>query len=525
MIIVFMGNALVIRYLRARNDNNLVRSYTEMWFCTDKGDTQCQNGVSELDYTLRTRGNEQRNAFGYIADDRIHVKVQQVTIKLQEKAKDTLVYEPTIYLDRNNDGEFDPRIDDKLAKAFFSGKKVIFEDLNYTIRNASNNDQQANLKTKFFIVNDQNIQEFTNLNIKEIEVQAVNLARKSEFINNVSAFADRSLFKYSEMIELSKQQFLALNEFMINEEGNKVVWPEDDYEITENMIIPKGLDVRIEAGTNIKIAKDRSVVSYSPIQFEGTAEKRISISNLNKQPYDTFGVIGKLGDDFPDVHINYTDFKGGSEAQINGAFISGMASFYRIPHVVIKNSSFTGGAADDGLNVKYSQVDVSDSLFVENSADAFDGDFITGVIYDNHFIDNGNDSLDFSGGNLVVRSNKVENSGDKCVSVGEATTVTITENILDGCNIGVQVKDRSQGLIYKNLIINNKTAGLDSYVKKFFFGTPSTKYYENVILDNEEDVIGLIPAQMLDDNYTKGDIKDYQNLEWLQDTIDRLQKF
>lgn len=189
--------------------------------------------------------------------------------------------------------------------------------------------------------------------------------------------------------------------------------------------------------------------------------------------------------------MSYLTVRGGSEAEINGAYMSGMFNVYRSELVTVENSSFYGAEADDGLNIKNSKISVKNNYFEGNSADAFDGDYIIGEISNNLFIDNGNDSLDFSGSDLDIQYNNIINSGDKCISVGEGTKARIKFNILDSCQIGVQVKDSSDATIINNLIIDNSQSAINAYIKKYFFGPPTLSYDDNAIIGNQSVATGL----------------------------------
>ena len=58
-----------------------------------------------------------------------------------------------------------------------------------------------------------------------------------------------------------------------------------------------------------------------------------------------------------------------------------------------------------------------DNVFIaETQSDAFDGDFVEGVIRNSVFMDLGNDGIDISGSNIRVENVKIIRAGDKGLS-------------------------------------------------------------------------------------------------------------
>ena len=166
-----------------------------------------------------------------------------------------------------------------------------------------------------------------------------------------------------------------------------------------------------------------------------------------------------------------------------------MVSIYH-SDVRIENSFFSRAFADDSINVKNAVSEIVSSDFRNNSADAIDYDFIKeGMVADSRFFNNGNDSIDLSGSTVLISGNFIEKSGDKCVSIGEKSLKPIIyNNVLNGCDIGVAIKDLSEALIVNNVIINNRSA-LEANQKKPVFGGGFAKVYNSIIWNNQNDIV------------------------------------
>ena len=140
--------------------------------------------------------------------------------------------------------------------------------------------------------------------------------------------------------------------------------------------------------------------------------------------------------------------------------------------------------------MKYADALLSDNEFLNNSADAVDLDYASGTVTSSLFDGNGNDGIDISGSTVLISDNYILKSGDKCISIGEKSEEPIIfNNVLDGCNIGIETKDASTPIIANTVIINNNL-GLNAYRKKEIFevgGLP--KVYNTIIWDNEGHII------------------------------------
>jgi hypothetical protein len=536
LFLYFVNAIFIFRVSGSSSLSDVARSDTELWYCSEAGSPLCQDGVARLNYSVRTRRDHIIDTFRLSQQRELSIKLQKIDIRLQQSADLTLEgSDYFLYEDSNNNGLFEEHIDKKVARGQAKKKHLLFEDLNIQIGPFSGSTILEE-KINFFVLNterslfkpvteiDSAGEPVTKPLIKDIDVESINLARGNEIIQNRSSFADSSLYSHINEVDKTRDKFVADNPIFKAGASNEIIWPAGDYTIDETIIIPKGLRVTMEAGVNVQIAPSQSLFSYSPIDIKGTAKNPVNITNIPGQDnFATFAMVGRVNNP-ESVTINHVIVKNGSQDIINGAFASGMFSVYRYKKVTITNSEFHGSSSDDGLNIKYADVYLANSLLQDNSADAWDGDFVTGLAEKNLFIDNGNDSLDFSGSDLTIQFNHVINSGDKCASVGEGTKIGVQNNYFDGCNIGVEVKDRSNAVIRNNAILDSKTSGINAYIKKFFFGAPTLTYYDNILL-NDKQIDGLAPKSDFSRNITTGNIKDLSTeVSWLKNILKQVPK-
>ncbi len=304
-------------------------------------------------------------------------------------------------------------------------------------------------------------------------------------IEPVIRYVDEETFKYFEQINYSRDEFLKNN--LIFRRGpldNQIILYPGTYLISKTIIIPRNLSLEIKAGSRLYFAPDISLVSYSPVRAQGTGQNPILfIAQDRNRGWGVVAVVDSEESIFEHCYFEY-----GGQAYINGAFFSGQLAMH-YTDAQVKNCQFKFAQGDDGLNIKKSRVDIEYNYFEKNKFDGLDLDWAEGRVANNHFLNNGNDGLDLGGtDNLMVWNNRVEKSGDKCLSIGERSKETIVaNNLLDDCQIGVAVKDASEVKLINNTIVNNKI-GISVYEKKPLFGGARPKAFNNLIWFNEQSI-------------------------------------
>jgi len=340
----------------------------------------------------------------------------------------------------------------------------------------------SDAKYNFFIVTDNHsnspsAEVFDNLEFN------FNNAVTGKVMNDDKVYIDSTTFNSFNDLFLSPSEFLRkFPQFKML--GQNLILPGGIYRFDKNVIIPKCFDNWIiSAGAILELGPGVSIFSYIPLKAAGTAQNPVLIHRLDDtKPWGVVAVIGQKDNTSQLENINIS---GGSQAYLNGIFVSGQISFYH-SDVIIRNSAFYQASGDDSLNIKDAVGEVYGSVFHDNTFDAFDFDFAAkgSLIEGNQFYNNGNDGIDISGSSILIKGNKIISSGDKCISVGESSMPKIINNLLKGCNIGIAIKDLSESEITRNTIIENKDSGVFLYQKKAIFGKSSAQLDKNIIWNN-----------------------------------------
>ena len=109
-----------------------------------------------------------------------------------------------------------------------------------------------------------------------------------------------------------------------------------------------------------------------------------------------------------------------------------------------EHCTFVGNRCEDSLNVIRSTFEIISCTFRDTHSDALDSDFSDGLIADTVFIDSGNDAIDTSGSEVAVHGVTVRGAGDKGISAGEGSTLTVRDLRIDAVEIAVASKDDSR---------------------------------------------------------------------------------
>jgi len=299
---------------------------------------------------------------------------------------------------------------------------------------------------------------------KEIDKRHIHINNRIELLDTAQSF------------RVFKEIFVgATKTFRKDQELWKI--PKGVHKVRSDIIIPKGVDLEISAGSKILLGKDISILLRGNLHAVGNEADPILIDRLGNENFGSFAVIGNI--DPAEVQLKHFYLGNGSEEVLDGIYFSSQMSLHNT-NSNITLSKFFKSSSDDGLNIKNSKVMMTDNAFYDNFGDQVDLDFCEGLVERNKFYMNTEvigqlsetDGLDVSGSKLTVKDNIFENLSDKAVSVGEQSDITLMSNALTNSNIGIAVKDGSNANILGNSLKGNKV-DLTTYIKKLMYKEPT----------------------------------------------------
>ena len=275
---------------------------------------------------------------------------------------------------------------------------------------------------------------------------------------------------------LEKNNFKNNPQIIVDEKKKNISFLSKKIFLDEEIIIPKGYNFNIKAGSQIIFSDDARLISYSAINFNGTEKNPILVSSRNVEFSDK--ILNQnitIIDAQERSVINNTIFTNLHGPSLNsGNGISGVINIFN-SNILIKNSIFDKNfQSDDFLNIIKSKFEISDCIFRNSYLDSIDIDFSDGIIKNTSVYDSGNDAFDFSGSAIKLKNISGENISDKFISAGESSSIYIEDVTVKNVNIGIASKDFSD-LEIKNLKMNNGNIGVTSYQKKKEYGPAQIK--------------------------------------------------
>ena len=416
-------------------------------------------------------------------------KIKELSIETSATISGTLL----LFLDSDSDKQLTGR-DKKLGK---------FENSQW---NSKDNLAESEIKLKDFIISSLRIWYDINgerdevspderrqrlfitssepLNLIDLKAKSTNAVTNKKSRPYAIRIINDSTFRYLNLINQSRDDFLIKYPQFKGDPASDtgVILPAQNHTFLEPVIVPNTVELTILPGAKLAFGPKVSLVSYGKVFALGTDSKPIVFTAASTAPWGVFGVVGKqaAGSLFEFVRVQKA-----SESYLNGIyFTGGLAIHYA--NATIKNSYFGSNKGDDGLNIKHASVIIANNQFMNNQFDGLDLDVVTGEVVGNQFLRNGNDGLDISFAPITIKNNIFENNGDKCISVGESSRPTISQNTISGCNMGIGVKDQSEALIDSNQIFANNI-GIAAYQKKEIFGGATVNETNNQFNDNDVD--------------------------------------
>ena len=293
-----------------------------------------------------------------------------------------------------------------------------------------------------------------------------------------------SILPYQEKEEVTQDIFrnptniTERSDIAIYKKKGIITFKEDNITISTPLVIPNNHTFVISEGTTIDIVKGGKIISHSPIIFKGTKENPILIKSSDKKGQ---GIL-VLSEGKPNI-VNYTTFDYLTNLEHGFWNVTGAVTFYESP-VNLNNVTVSNNRCEDALNIIRTTFEMRNCTLSNTQSDAFDGDFVVGTIKDSKFINLGNDAIDVSGSDINVFNVQISEAGDKGLSAGENSKMTVKNVNISTSEIAVAGKDLSIINVDKLYIENTKLA-FTAFQKKPEFG-PSNITAVGVKMENVE---------------------------------------
>ncbi|MBK9190192.1 MAG: CotH kinase family protein [Crocinitomicaceae bacterium] len=257
-------------------------------------------------------------------------------------------------------------------------------------------------------------------------------------------------------IELEKKFTITNPLYKIS--GDTLIVEKGHYTLKEIVLVPQKYVVKIEAGVNIDLINEAAIITNNSTYIEGSETDPVTITSSDTSAQ---GFVVLNATETIMTNVKFTNL---GCLLHEGWNLTGAVTIYE-GKVRLRNVEIAYNTCEDALNIFRGDFDIT-QLFIHNThGDAFDADFCTGGISDSRFENTGNDCIDFSGSVAEISGIIIRNSGDKGISSGEKSTLTVNDIEIDGALTAVASKDGSI-LNGKNIIAKNCENGAALYKKK-----------------------------------------------------------
>ena len=276
------------------------------------------------------------------------------------------------------------------------------------------------------------------------------------------------------------------------------IWP-----VRGDLVLPNGWALHVVAGTTLRFEPEASLVVHGPTRLSGTSDQPIVLEGLDspsKEPGTWEGTAilhAKTRSEWSHVQIRNT-----TGVKFPQWILTGGVTFYK-SDVDLIECNFEGNRGEDALNIVHSDLKL-DRIQIKNTAsDAFDGDFVTGIVSGGRFEDigtaGGGDAVDVSGSTLEVHGTRFERVHDKAISVGEGSSVVVGDIEAVDCSVGAASKDGSTLKISSSSIQRAGNIGLMSYMKKQEYG-PAQLFAHKVRIEETKEPVQAQRGNVLELN-------------------------
>jgi hypothetical protein len=328
--------------------------------------------------------------------------------------------------------------------------------------------------------------------IENYEIIYKNLGQTKNRLANVE-FWNNS--ENSKNFQLLKNDYNDLKNYVFFEfKDEKIIIKKGNWSLEDQIIIPKDYKLIVEPGTKLSFTNKGQIVSFSPIFVEGLKEDPI----IFKSNFD--GNIDKYrkNSENKDYGFGILVIKAQSKSIINNVIFdklsapsissnqstTGSINFYE-SDVEITNSKFLDNLrGDDYLNIIRSNFVLSNNTFENTNGDSVDIDFSKGIIKDSIFNKSLNDAVDFSGSIVNLTNIKIIDAGDKAISAGEESEISISNMLISNSKMGLVSKDNSK-LFAQNVNIYESDIAISAYLKKSEYG-PAFIEAKKITIENSK---------------------------------------
>ena len=271
--------------------------------------------------------------------------------------------------------------------------------------------------------------------------------------------------------------------FLLALDDENLMVESGDWSVVGDLVLPDGYNLLIRAGTNLRFEEESVFLIHGNVDIHGTEETPVLLTAQD----ESWGGMVVLGASEASTW-RYAAVEKMAGISRSGWTLTGGITFYESA-VDISFSVIGNSTTEDALNIIRAPFSFEYVEFLNTPSDAFDGDFTTGSASHCSFHDIQGDAFDVSGTEATVTNSYFVNIGDKAISAGEKSDITLSNITIRNVSIGVASKDLSTVLADSLIIDTARVTGLAAYIKKPQYGLASIDATDIEIIHTEAPAI------------------------------------
>ena len=276
---------------------------------------------------------------------------------------------------------------------------------------------------------------------------------------------------------------------IFDQDKRMILIPAGLHQFQQDLIVPADYTLHLAAGAKVALDNESAIISYGAVYAQGSADKPVELFTKDGSGQGLQVIQAARAS-----LLNQVIFRGLRNLHKENWMLTGAVTFYESA-VQLEACRFLDNQSEDALNLVRSEFQMNHCLVQNTTSDGLDADFCKGTISESQFIHTTNDGVDFSGSIITLNNVLMQNCGDKGLSAGEASDITLLTAEIKNCNIGIASKDQST-VHGRRLIIEDCAQALVAFQKKPEYG-PAMLLVEGLEAENNDRLYQIAPGSRL----------------------------
>lgn len=246
--------------------------------------------------------------------------------------------------------------------------------------------------------------------------------------------------------------------------GAVIAIPAGAWTLSEDLVVPAGKRLEIDAGARIDLVGGAKIISYAPVVSAGTETNPVLLHSSDATGEGLVVVRAQ----YRSV-LSYTNIRNLFTGREAGR---GAVAFYQSPVNILSCSFSENREGSAMLHLIRSDFLIEETTFSQIRRDALVSDFCTGAIRQTTFTGVGANGLDVSGSELELVRVLIKDVAGKALTVDDAGRLSAEWLDIRNAGAGIVGSDRSE-LKMANVQILDSRIGIALLQEKAAFGPPS----------------------------------------------------